>query len=108
MGLICKSFSKDPFERAAFRICIHYECYLKSGTSLLTLKVSAFFSVFVHSDLTIVCFAKHLIINFSVVATDTAWETKIEWHRTNAILGESEVSCYFFQMSCYENLILLQ
>ena len=27
-----------------------------------------------------------------MVATDAEWETKIEWHRTNVILGESEVT----------------
>jgi len=30
--------------------------------------------------------------DWQVVATDAAWETKIEWLRTNAILGESEVT----------------
>jgi len=29
---------------------------------------------------------------WEVVATDAEWETKIEWHRTNVILGESEVT----------------
>jgi neutral ceramidase len=29
---------------------------------------------------------------WQVAATDADWETKIEWHRTNALLGESEVT----------------
>ena len=33
----------------------------------------------------------HIDEKWEVIAVDADWETQIEWHRTNVVLGESKV-----------------